>query len=230
MLTAFHVPARVAALADLHERGDDGRRLAGAVLEAFGVAVVPGLVALLDDRTWHAKASAVVSLMCENAKLLAPALVRQLRRGNVSPTRAIMKVLGYAGPGHEAVIAEQLEHADEQVSFEALRALARIGSRQAAALVARQLQGASARRRAAAEEALWHFPAARAAVEVRQLLGRRDFVVQHPNIAASLLAHAAAARTQGLEDVLAKLEPLRFRFWNRGLMRVARKARELRAQ
>jgi hypothetical protein len=63
---------------------------------------------------------------------------------------------------------------------------------------------------------------------VRQLLGSRDFVVQHPDIAASLLDHAAQARTPGLDDVLAALEPLRFRFWNSGLRRVARKARELR--
>ena len=109
--------------------------------------------------------------MCEHARLLAPALVRQLGHGGASTTRAIVKVLGFAGAGHEAVISEQLEHADEQTSREALRALARIGTTQAAALVARQLQAGSVRRRAAAEEALWHFPAARAAAQVRQLLG-----------------------------------------------------------
>lgn len=230
MLAAFPLPARVSALADLHERGAEGRQLAGAVVEAFGVALVPGLLALLDEPAWQSKAPAVVSLMCEHAKLLAPMLARHLRHGGVATTRAIIKVLGFAGAGHEVVISEQLERADEQTFSEALRSLARIDTRQAAALVARQLRAANAGRRAAAEEALWRFPAARSTTQVRQLLGNRDFVVHHPDVAASLLAHAADAKTPGLEDVLAKLEPLRFRFWNPGLMRVARKARELRAQ
>jgi hypothetical protein len=228
MLAAFAVPARASALAALHERGADGRQLAGAVVQAFGVAIVPGLMALLDDPSWQSNAAGVVSLMCEHAKLLAPVLARQLRRGGASPTPSMMKVLGFAGAGHEILISEQLERADEQTAREALRALARIGTMQAAAIVTRQLSGGNARSRAAAEEALWQFPSARAATEVRQLLGSRDFVVQHPDIAASLLDHAAQARTPGLDDVLAALEPLRFRFWNSGLRRVARKARELR--
>ena len=230
MLTAFAVPARASALADLHEKGPDGRRMADAVVQAFGVTVVPGLMALLDDPAWKSNPAAVVSLMCEHAKLLAPVLARQLRRGGARPTTAMMKVLGFAGPGHEILLSEQLERADEQTSHEALRALARIGTMQAAAIVTRQLSDGNATIRAAAEEALWQFPAARSATQVRQLLGSRDFVVQHPDIAASLLGHAAQARTQGLEDVLAQLEPLRYRFWNSGLMRVARLARELRTQ
>ena len=229
-LAAFQVPARVSALVDLRESGADPRRIANAIVEAFGVAVVPGLIALLDDQAQQSKAPAVVSLMCEHAQLLAPVLALHVGRGGASTSRAIVKVLGFAGAGHEAVISEQLELADEQTSREALRALARIGTTQAAALVACQLQAGSIRRRAAAEEALWHFPAARAATQVRQLLGCRDFVVQHPEVAARLLDRAAHAGTHGLEEVLAELEPLRFRFWNPGLVRVALKARELRVR
>jgi hypothetical protein len=227
-LAAFYVPARVSALADLHARGTDARRVANALVEAFGVAVVPGLIALLDDTARQSRAPAVVSLMCEHAQLLAPALALHLGHGGVSTTRAIVKVLGFAGAGREVVISEQLGHADEQTSREVLRALARIGTTPAAALVARELQVGSVGRRAAAEEALWHFPAAPAAAQVRQLLGSRDFVVQHPDVAARLLTRAAHAGTDGLEKVLAEIEPLRFRFWNPGLVRVALKARELR--
>jgi hypothetical protein len=228
-LAAFHVPARVSALVDLHARGADARKIANALVEAFGVAVVPGLISLLDDAAQQSKAPAVVSLMCEHAQLLAPGLALRLGHGGVSTTRAMVKVLGFAGAGHEAVISEQLGHADEQTSREALRALARIGTTQAAALVARQLQAGNVRS-AAAEEALWHFPAARAAAQVRQLLGSRDFVVQHPAVAGRLLDRAAHAGTHGLEQVLAELEPLRFRFWSPGLVRVALKARELRVR
>jgi hypothetical protein len=229
-LASFQVPARVSALVALHARGAETRRIANAVVEAFGVAVVPGLIALLDDPTQHSKAPATISLMCEHAQLLAPRLVLHLDHAGVSTTRAIVRSLGFAGAGYEAAISEFLAHADEQTSQEALRALARVGTTQAAVLVARQLQAGSVRSRATAEEALWRFPAARAAAQVRQLLGSRDFVVRRPEVAARLLARAAHAGTHGLEEVLADLEPLRFRFWNPGLVRVALKARELRGR
>ena len=96
--------------------------------------------------------------------------------------------------------------------------------------MARQLQNGSDRSRAAAEEALWHFPPARAAALVRELLGNRDFVLQHPATVMHLLDRAAKAGIDGLDPVLAELEPLRFRFWNPSLVRVALKARELRAR
>jgi hypothetical protein len=229
-LAAFLVRARVSALVDLHARGDDARRIANALVEAFSAAVVPGLIGLLADPAEQSKTPAVVSLLCEHAQLLAPELALHLADGSVPTTRAIVKVLGFAGAGHETVISEQLGHADEPTSREALRALARIGTTQAAALVAHQLQAGNVRSSAAAEEALWHFPAARAAAQVRQLLGSRDFVVQHSAMAARLLTRAAHAGTHGLEEVLVGLEPLRFRFWNPGLVRVALKARELRVR
>ncbi len=228
-LAAFHVPARVSALVALYARGTDARVIANAQVEAFGVAVVPGLIAMLDDPTEQSKAPAVVTLMCEHAQLLAPGLALHLGHGSVVTTRAIVKALGFAGAGYETVISEQVGHADEITSREALRALARIGTTQAAALVARQLQGGHVRS-AAAEEALWHFPAARAAAQVRQLLGSRDFVVQHPAVAGRLLDRAVHAGTRGLEQVLAELESLRFHFWNPGLVRVALRARELRVR
>jgi len=53
--------------------------------------------------------------------------------------------------------------------------------------------------------------------------------VHHPDIAARLLVRATHAGTAGLEQVLADLELLRFHFWNPGVVRVALKARELRA-
>jgi hypothetical protein len=232
-LAAFLTPVRTAAFAELHARGADDRRAADALLEAFGSAAVPGLIAVLEDRARQGQVPALVCYMCDHAPRLAPALVGRLGTGQAATTRAIIKVLGLAGAGCEDAIGAQLGTGDEQTAREALRALARIGTSHAAALVARQIQAgpaASAGRRAAAEEALWHFPAARAAAQVRALLGSRDFVVQHPDIAARLMARAAHTGTSGLDDVLADLEPLRFRFWNPGLVRVALKARELRVR
>jgi hypothetical protein len=70
---------------------------------------------------------------------------------------------------------------------------------QAAAFVADQIRTGNAARRAASEEALWHFPPDRSSVQVRKLLERRDFVVQHPEIASRLLTRAAQSGTAGLD-------------------------------
>jgi hypothetical protein len=67
-------------------------------------------------------------------------------------------------------------------------------------------------------------------MQVCQLLGNRDFVVQNPDAATRLLARAAHNGTHGLESVLADLESLRFHIWNPGVVRVALKARELRTR
>ena len=77
---------------------------------------------------------------------------------------------------------------------------------------------------------MWHFPPSRAAALVRELLGSHQFVLQNAAIVARLIDRAAQAGIDGLDRVLAELEPLRFRFWKPGLVRVALKARELRAR
>ena len=229
-LVAFFVPARVSALLDLHKRGGDSRGVASALVEAFADAVVPGLVALLEDAGRQSQAAAAVSLLCEHASLLAPALVPELDRGSSAKRRAVIKVLGCAGAGHEAVLTSHLENADEPMYREALRALVRIGTTRAAASVARELEADSGGRRAAAEDALWGFPTSRATGQARRLLQDHDFVVRHPQTALRLLDRTTRLGAQGLDDVLAGLEHLKFRFWSRDVVRVALKARELRAR
>jgi hypothetical protein len=112
-----------------------------------------------------------------------------------------------------------------------LRALARIGTTRAAAIVGMEIQNGSALARAAAEEALWHFPAAQTAAQLREILHHKEFVVQNPLIVSRLIERAAqtnAGGLDGLDSVLGEIEGLRFRFWKPGLVRVALKARELR--
>jgi hypothetical protein len=111
-----------------------------------------------------------------------------------------------------------------------MRALARIGTATAAAIVARQIRDGQADRHTAAEDALWHFPPAQTATQVRELLRSREFVFSHPQTAARLIDRAGQSRVQGLDDTLTKLEGLRFRFWKPSLVQVALKARELRAR
>ena len=112
----------------------------------------------------------------------------------------------YAGGGSRDVKGpKQRRGIDEATGREALRALARMGTSQAAAAVAAQLEHGVAWASAAAEEALWHFPPPQAAAQVRQLLARRDFVLHRPDVAGRLLDRAAQARTTGLASVAATL-------------------------
>ena len=76
----------------------------------------------------------------------------------------------------------------------------------------------------AAEETLWHFPAVEAHRQVRDLLGRREFVLRLPQVAGRLLDRAAQAGAPGLETALQSLAPLRYRIWSPAIARVGRKA------
>jgi hypothetical protein len=229
-LAVFFSAERAATVATLFERDGAAQGSAGALIEAFGAAVVPACLGLLDDPARQSKNRSLATLLCAHAALIAPALAPELPHCGVAAKTVGVRVLGFAGAGYEMAVAEQIAQGDESLMREALRALARMGTAHAASIVAKQLQKGSVRGRAAAEEALWHFPPARAAALVRELLGSHDFVLQQPAIVTHLLDRAAKAGIDGLDPVLADLEPLRFRFWNPGLVRVALKARELRAR
>ena len=229
-LIAFCNPERALSLAALSGQDPEGHRIAYVLTEALGTALAPALVTLLDDPAVHTKARALVPLMCEHATLLAPALVTWLGECGAGASRAIVRTLGYAGAGYELTLSATLEHRDEPTRRETLRALARVGTNQAAALVARQVRNGSPSIRSAAEEALWHFTPAQTTEQLRELLSSREFVLQNPQVVTRLLDRAAQAGTDGLQQALADLESLRFRFWKRGLVRIAHKARELRAR
>jgi hypothetical protein len=229
-LSDLCTPSRLLALAELHDRDDKGRAIVESFTRALGPALVPGFVALIDRAAHQAKARAFMPLMCELASVVAEALLAELDSCGVAAARVIVKVLGHAGSGREADVARLVQHSDAQVAREALRALARIGTSSAAVHVARQLREGTEDRRAAAEDALWHFPPAPMATQLRELLRSREFVFKHPQIATRLIERAGQAKIQGLADVLKALEPLRFRFWKPSLVQVALKAREVRAK
>jgi hypothetical protein len=229
-MSSYCTPVRLLALATLHERDEDGRTIARSTLRALGPAVAPGLVELLNRLVHEASARALVPLMCEMAPAIAAALAAEVGSCRAPAARVIVKILGYAGAGHEAVVGRLVEHPDGQVAREALRALARIGTATAAALVARQVREGPDDQHSSAEDALWHFPPAHIATQVRELLRSREFVFNHPHTAARLIERAGQSRVQGLDETLTKLEALRFRFWKPSLVQVALKAREHRAR
>ena len=229
-LSDYCTPTRLLSIATMHERDDEGRAIAQQILTALGTALAPGLIELMNRSAHEAKARALVPLMCEMAPTLAAALVAELDSCGPAAARVIVKILGHAGTGHEAAVGRLAEHNDVQVAREAMRALARIGTPTAATLVARQIRERRDDRHTAAEDALWHFPPAQTATQVRELLRSREFVLSHPQTAARLIDRASQSRVQGLDDALNKLENLRFRFWKPSLVQVALKAREHRAR
>jgi hypothetical protein len=227
MLSAFCTPERAARVADLYAGDAGAKAIADIFMMAYGPAIAPALLTLLETAPGETKMRTIAPFMCHYAALVAPAVVPHMTNCGPASARIILRMLGFAGPGFEAAIAEHLGRGDEQADREGLRALARIGTTRAATIVGNELRAGAGGRRAAAEEALWHLPPAQAAAQLRDLLGSRDFVLRNPHAALRLLERAGQAGADGLAPALSALVPLRFRFWNRAVVRVAKKAREI---
>jgi len=201
-----------------------------AMIDAFGALMAPAFVELLDDPALQPKTRALTTMLCEHADVLAPGLVLRLGQCGPTATRAIVRVCGYAGPGFEVAVSEHVDSRDEQTVREAFRSLARIGTPRAAAVVGAQIQSGAPLARAAAEEALWHLPPALTTAQLRDVLSRREFVVQNPLVVSRLIERAAQTKACDLDDVLQEIESMRFRFWKPGIVKMALKAKELRAR
>jgi hypothetical protein len=231
-LVAFCTPHRAARLVDLAGRDEEGRAAAGQIVEALGPGIGPALLDAVRKQTEGAKemGRAVVQLLCEHAKLVAPSLAAALPAADEGLHRVIARVLGHAGAGYEAPLGALLTSRDEQAVREAFRSLAKIGTSRAAALVAAQVDKGKGWLGGAAEQTLWHFPRPEADRQVRELLGRREFVMRHPQVAGRLLDRVAQNGAANLTPILQTLAPLRYRFWNPAVVRVARQAKDLLAQ
>jgi hypothetical protein len=229
-LTAYCTVVRATRLVELAGRDADGRAAADAIVEALGPEIGPALLDALSAHVTETKDSgrAAVQLLCDHAKLVAPALVAGLKKEPTEVvTRVIARVLGFAGTGHEQPLGTLLASRDEQTVREALRALAKIGTPRAAALVAAEVGRSRGWVGAAAEQTLWHFPRHESDKQVRELLAHREFVLKHPQVAGRLLDRVAQHGVANLAPILQTLVPLRYRFWNPALVRVAKQAKTL---
>ncbi len=221
-LAAMCTTDRAVSLLTLSERNEQGKALASALITALGAPIGSALLSL--SATPGGKAAA--QLLCEHAALLAPALAAQGSDAAPAVQRVVARVLGFAGPGHETALGTLLHNEDEQTVREAFRALARIGTAGAAALVASSIQEGRGWIGSAAEQTLWHFPKAEADRQVIGLLSRRDFVVRQPDAANRLIDHAPREHAN-TAAILEPLQALRYRIWNPSLARIGRKARAL---
>jgi hypothetical protein len=237
-LAAFCTVHRAARLVELAGRDSTGRAAADAIVDALGPNVGPMLLEALRTQTTTTKdavRAAAIQLLCDHAKLVAPALVAALKhqpKDNADDVvlKAIARVLGFAGAGYEPALGALLGSHDEQTVREAFRSLAKIATPRAAALVAAEVSRNRGWVGGAAEQTLWHFPRSEADRQVRELLSQRDFVIKHPQVAGRLLDRAAQHNAPNLAPILQNLVPFRFRFWNPALMRVARQAQTMLAK
>jgi hypothetical protein len=237
VLAAFCTTHRAARLVELAGRDFNGRAAADAIVEALGPDVGPAMLEALrrNAATTKDTGRAAVQLLCDHARLVAPALAGSLKSqvdGEAEDVvhRAIARVLGCAGSGYEPALGSLLTSRDEQTVREAFRSLAKIGTPRAASLVAAELNRNRGWIGSAAEQTLWHFPKHEADRQVRELLAQRDFVVRHPLVAGRLLDRVAQNGGANLTPILETLVPLRYRFWNPALVRVARQARTMLAR
>lgn len=228
-LGTFCTIERASWLVDIWRREPEGRQSADAMIAAIGASVGAPLLELLERETTagsagQERAKALTSLMTEHAALVAPIIPSALEKKTPAVRRMLLRILGAAGPGYEPVLAAHVKAGDELVAREALRALARLGTPEAAGLVTATILEGRGALSAAAEETLWHFPRDEAERRTRELLARRDFPLSRPDAAGRLLDRAARAGAADLDAVLTGLAPLRFRIWNPAVARMARKA------
>ena len=226
-LETYFDSARIGRLLALYEAGDAQREAAVAIITVVGTGLATPLFERLKSAERHTLERSLTQLLCDQAGILAPGLVKHVGDGTVSATAVLVRVLGFAGAGYEDAISSQLAHPDDAVVREALRALARVGTDAAASAVGAMVGRGEARTQGPAEEALWHFPPEQAQAQLLDLLGHRAFVTAHPKTALRLIDRASRSRDHGLGPVLTKLAPFRFRFWNPALRRVGARARAL---
>ena len=218
---------RAAWLVEMHHGEPEARSIAAGYVNALAPDVAPVFAALLDDRRLQASLPSLADLVCDHAAALAPGLVTQLGHTSPAATRVILRVLGSAGGAHEELVAGYLADEDAMLRREALEALVRMETPQAARIVTHQIVEPGNPLLNTAVEALWRFPSPLVAAQLRTILRRDDFVVHNPEIVIRMLNRADADLARGIETELRHLASLRRRFWRPALMRVGFTARQL---
>jgi hypothetical protein len=232
MLRGLSTVERANRIVELASSGVEGRAAADTIIIAMGAGIGPALAEAARARGSEAReanARVAQQLLSEHAVLVGPAVADALPGADPVTARALVRVLGNAGPGYETPIALQLRSDDEQTVREALRSLARIATPRAAACVRAGIDQPRAWLSLAAAETLWRFPPADARREVLELLSDVEFVRRQPAMASRLLERAAQTGSQDLQPVLTTLVPLRYRLWSPALARVGRRAHALLA-
>jgi hypothetical protein len=223
-IETFFTPTRFGRLLSMYDAGGDERITANLLINACGGSLTGAVIRGLQDAAADER---ILQMVCDHALTFAPALARSLDEFAVPQRVAAIRALGAAGRGFEPQIARQLTQQSELVAREALRALGRVASDEAAESVTRYVLRQGAAAALAAEEVIWQFSAGATRNCLRSLLRQRQFVMANPQFILRLLQRTDRFEPGKLADVLTPLKSLRFRFWNRPLAHVGRRAAEL---
>jgi hypothetical protein len=185
-LSDFCTPSRLLALAQIHDRDDKGRAIVEELARALGPALVPGFVALIDRAAHQVKARAFTPLMCELAPAVAEALLAELDSCGVAAARVIVKVLGYAGRGTRGRLSRVWCSTPTHTWHVKRCARSRAWAHRLPPSTSRDSCATDLKIAAPPpEDALWHFPPAQIATQLRELLRSREFVFKHPQLAGA---------------------------------------------
>ncbi len=190
-----------------------------AMLEAFGPASAEAFLAALDEEPRRNERRVILDFMCAHADLFAEWLVPHAADVRWTVVRNVVLVLGFGGPGREAVVAKALRHPDKRVIREALLALGRIGTPRAAEETLAQLS-AEDERRDLAEEAIRRFPPEDGFRLAQRLLSDPDLYLDRPHVTRTLISAFLSDGQDTAEQLLRPLLALRFQFWKPALSRL----------
>ena len=223
-IETLYTPTRFGRLLSMYEAGGDERITANLIINACGASLTGAVIRGLQDAATDKR---ILQLVCDHALTFAPALAKSLDEFPVPQRVAAIRALGAAGRGFEPQIARQLTQQSELVVREALGALGRIASDEAAESVTRYVLRHGSSAALAAEEVIWLFSPVATRHCLRSLLRQRQFVMANPAFTLRLLQRTDRFEPSKLADVLTPLKSLRFRFWNRQVAQIGRRAVEL---
>jgi hypothetical protein len=223
-IESFFTPSRFGRLLTMYEAGGEDRVVANAIIAACGPSLTGAVLRSVQDASRDKR---ILQLVCDHAVTFAPAIAGTLDELTIPQRVAAIQALGAAGRGFEPYISRQLAHPSEVVVREALRALGRIASDDAAEMVTRFVLRQGTSGAVAAEDVIWQFSPIATHHCLRSLLRQRQFVVDNPGFTLRLLQRTDRFEPSKLSDVLTPLKSLRFRFWNRPLAQIGRRAAEL---
>lgn len=186
---------------------------------SFGPHAAGAFVEALEAEDVRATRRMLSDFMCAHADRLADGLVAYVGDPRWMVRRNVARTLGFAGPSYTPFLRTMLETDEDRVAREVLLALARIGTDEAAEVVAEIMRGTDAALAAMAADSLKRFPRGLARARARQLLSDPGVCARHPGPAAELMRRLLR-RDAGSVELLTRLAGLRFRLWRPGSARL----------
>ncbi len=183
-----------------------------AAVAAFGPVAAEPLLTALEVEPDRRNRRVLLDFACRSADRIAEGVAARVGDARWTVQRNVARILGFAGASHEASLCFLMRSGERRVTREAILALARIGSPEAADAVVQALYDPDPEVAAMAEESMRRFPRVEARRRARELLSDPVFYTRRPRLARDLLRRFVARDPERL-TVLEPLVRLRLRWW-----------------